>query len=424
MRTLSKTLTAGFTLREADKQSLMASLELSSDMDLAQYLQPKESDYIMVPVRALSATGVQGNMFNFGFAGGGALRNAVDKFNNLVVLKDHSMSVDDWLGTTEQAYWDNSTDIPPGVNVMLKVDKKADPKTARGLMSGALNSVSVTVAFDFEPSHPDMDEFDFLMNLGQEVDGKTVQANITNIKRLHEISVVWSGADVYAKTTNGNGQKPLSQSLNLAIDAPAPTTQKEKAVDWKKLAVLIGLSMENPTEDDVNRGLTALMASATVSKTELATVKTELAASQGQVVDLNANLAQKTVEVTTLSTEITALKAEKTALEGKVALGVQFLEKQRTEAARLYALVEAKDANPAMLEMLKNCDLTIAESFIASYAKRAEQIAPLVCSKCSTSMKGAEASRRASHQSTDTPENQPVTAQDARLTRAVTSIHG
>src|ERR1700761_9619291 len=131
MRTLTKTLTAGFTLRESDKKSLRQSLELATDFDLAQYLQPKDSDYVMIPVRALSATDVQNKMFNFGHGGGGPLRNAVNQFNNLVVLKDHNMSVDSWLGTTEQAYWDNSTDIPPGVNVMLKVDTKADPKTAR-----------------------------------------------------------------------------------------------------------------------------------------------------------------------------------------------------------------------------------------------------------------------------------------------------
>lgn len=410
MRTMNRTLTAGFTLRETDRQRLQASLALETDFDLQQYLQPKDADYINVPVRALSATEVQNRMFNFGHLGGGPLRNSIDKFNNLIILKDHDMSVDNWLGSTSQAYWDNSTDIPPGVNVMMKVDTKADPKTARGLLSGALNSVSVTVNFDYEPSHPEMDEWDFMMALGTEVDGKTVQANITDIKRLYELSVVWSGADVYAKTSNaGTPPKPLSQKVQ--------PTNKEKAVDLKKVALLMGLAAAEPTEEDINNGLTALVASATTTKTELATVKTQLTVANGQVTEL-------TTKVATLTTELATAKTGSEALTKNAELGEKFLVKQRAEAVRLYTLVEANEANPAMVEMLKTAELAIAESFIVSYSKRAEQIAPLVCSKCNASVSNGEVSRRASAQADTKQDGAFVTVEDTRLKNSVTSIHG
>jgi hypothetical protein len=410
---MNQTLTAGFTLRDTDKQRLQASLSLTTDYDLQQFLQPKDSDYVMIPVRALSATEVQSRMFNFGHLGGGPLRNSISEFNNLIILKDHDMSVDNWIGTTEQAYWDQSADIPPGVNVMMKVDTKADPKTARGLISGALNSVSVTVSFDYEPSHPDMNEMDFVMNLGQEVDGKTVQALITGIKRVYELSTVWSGADVYAKTSNGGPPpKPLSQSLHLAL----PTENKEKAVDLKKVAALLSLQLAEPTEEDVNVGITALVAKASTTKTELDTLKTELEAKKTEVAELNT-------KVGTFQVEITTLKTGQAELAKEAEVGKAFLKTQREEAVRLYTLVENKDVSPAMVEMLKNSTLEIAQSFVVSYSKRAEQIAPLKCSVCQNAT--SDVSRRSSAQNTDKPEGDHRTsADDVRLTKAVSSIHG
>lgn len=416
LRSMNRTLTEGFSLREADKLRLQASLSLTTDYDLTQYLQPKESDYVMIPVRALSATGVQNNMFNFGWGGGGPLKNSVDKFNGMIVLKDHNMSVDTWLGTTQDAYWDNSEDIPPGVNCMLKVDTKADPKTARGLISGALNSVSVTVSFDYEPSHPEMDEWDFFMAMGTEVDGKIVQANITNIKRLFEISVVWQGADVYAKQK----QKPLSNSLNLNL---LPEPKKENAVDWKKLALLMGLSQAEPTEEDITNGITALVASKTTTKTELDTVKVTLVAEQAKVVDLTTKVTASDGLVAAAKAEVVTATTQLDSFKKDAELGKKFVAKQRTEAVRLYKLVEADKMQPAMVTMLETANLEIAESFISTYTARAEQIAPLVCSECQKAGK-AGFSRRASKQGEQEIPVAVVSAEDARLTASVNSIHG
>jgi hypothetical protein len=248
---------------------------------------------------------------------------------------------------------------------------------------------------------------------------------ITDITQLYELSVVWKGADGFAKRL----EKPVSNSL---IMTPPNPSNKETTVDLKALSKIIGLKKDDPTEDEVNTALVALAASATTQKVEVQTLRTELDVVKATNVELQTKVTSLNGNVATLTTELATAKVGDASLAKNAELGKAFIEKQRTEAARLYALVEGTDANPAMLEMLKTADLPIVDSFVTSYSKRAEQIAPLTCSGCKKQFQKSDPNaptRRSSEQNKEQAEEKgkttlTATSEDARLKDRVTSIHG
>ena len=395
-----------------------------SDSDLRDYLNPNPADYVLVPFRALSAADdVQHGMFNFAHDGGAALKAAVGMFNDLMVLKDHDMSVDNWVGKTQEAYWDTSIpNSPPGVNFMIKLDTKADPKLARGVLSGMVNSGSVTIEFDYDQSHPKMKDYEFYMNLGQVVEGKRVQALITKVTRLYEYSLVWQGADTHAKAIKPDG----------TIDRPGLGQNTEDG-NLKKLAALLKLA-DTATEDEIAASLTVLSTNLANAEAAKTTAEAEKTAAQATLATKEAELATKTTEVTSLNAKVVTLTSEKTAAEAELnglkATKTQFetlLAARRAEALRLYNLANGDKASESMRTVIGAAPLDTTESFITAFGAEVEKIMPLTCAKCAST----EVNRRQSKQApSGTTEGEgkgsegKETFESKRLKSVVTSIHG
>lgn len=422
MPILTKQITTSLKIEvnQQFKQSLSASLgdttiQDMTDQELKEFLNPKPEDYIRIPMRALSATAVQGDTINFGHNGGKALRDAVPLFDGLIILKDHDQTVDKWLGRTENPYWDDSIpNTPPGVNFMLVVDSKADPKVARGLLSGMLESGSVTIQFDYDQSHPEMKVFDFLMALGSTVKGKTVQALVTSVTRCFEYSIVWQGADTTAKAIRPDGS--ISK---------AGLDQSTEETSMKKLAALVNLA-DTATEDEVATAIAVALASLTAAETAKtaadqqftqlqATVtqkETELAAKLTEIAALTINVTALTNEKSVLTAEITALKAGQEAFSAH-------LTSRRAEALRLYKLSEGDKALAPMEAAIGSANLDTTESFISTFGTKAETLFPMECTKCHST----ELSRRKSAQSETRPEKSDDNHTKA-LKQSISFIHG
>lgn len=402
-KSLSAILPVTISLSHIRAQS--TSLSLSDNASLADFLKPDANDYIHVPIRALSATPVQNGIIDFSHAGGAALKNATQLFNGLTIFKDHDTTVSNWLGKTSAAFWDDQTPgVPPGVNLTLDVDVKADPKVARGLLSGALDSGSVTISFNFDQSHPDMDPFDFLMNLGSKVDGETVRALVTDVTRCLEYSVVWQGADAYAKVIGEDGKiiVPGMSKQSLSLNKP----NKEKPKMNKEQLALLGLD-EGATEAQIAAALLAQSNTLTAIRTEHTAVSIQLAQVQSE-------LGTAQMQVTTLNAEVANLKPQ-------AELGSKFLQGTRDEALRLYNLVEGAKATEALRTLIGSASLEVAQSFVSSYKERAEAIAPLACKNC-----GCKDVTRGAAVPTDVP---PVNvgqenAAAEQLKKALSYLHG
>lgn len=402
-RTLTKTLTV--ELKPIPQGVIQGNKALAESFGLdierlndPLYFQPTEADYVDVPVRMLSATDVQSKMFNFGHKNGEPLKKACEKkmFDGLVILKDHDMTVDNWMGKTHSTFWDTTTPgAPAGVTGMMRLDKKADPKTVRGVLTGMLDSVSVTIAFDFEPSHPKMDEFDFYMAMGSEVDGVTVQALVTDINRVYELSLVWTGADQYAKVPGKDG----------AIHTPGVSNSqsfKEGHMDPKKLAALLGLDPETATAESLEAFLkqfSGVKAEVESLKTQLTTATEAATAAKTEIESLTATVA----ELTPLKEANAALVAEVAELKPKAELGDAHFAAQKAEALRIYNLALGTKAEESMAKVIKDStDISVVEGFIKTFTDQADTVAPMTCQSCGSKEIKRKASKDAGHQSNDT----------------------
>jgi len=179
-----------------------ATLKVKSNLEPNEKFSPDE--FISVPFRFLSATIIEGHELEISEK---VLKKAVKLWDNKPVQVDHLFNIEDNIGITSNPIWDGESE-PPGVNGWLHINKIRDAEkgqaVSQGLKMGTVESTSVWFWFDWEPSHPDLDEAVFWEMLGQEVNSRRVTIVLTKITDVWEQSLVLLGADVNAKKLSRN----------------------------------------------------------------------------------------------------------------------------------------------------------------------------------------------------------------------------
>lgn len=106
-----------------------------------------------------------------------ALRGVADLVNTSKpdLTWNHSNNAHDVAGYIDNAQWEDSSDIPIGVNAQAIVDPEYDKKAALGLSKGFIRSGSIGVVMDCKPSHESMKFSDFVSMQGEEIDGVVVR---------------------------------------------------------------------------------------------------------------------------------------------------------------------------------------------------------------------------------------------------------
>ncbi|MEN9917294.1 MAG: hypothetical protein RLY40_1226, partial [Pseudomonadota bacterium] len=178
-------------------------------------IMPKDEEFLRIGFRLLSATIVGANSWKTtDFTNEDILKAAKDKLVGKSIFKEHDQDVANWVGIIESVKWSDAktqdgVSVPAGIDGILKIDCKTNPKLARGLLIGAIYSNSVTVSFDWMPSHPnpENDSYYFMDHLGEVgPDGKLIRRIVTKINDFYETSIVWMGADPYAKIIGQDGK--------------------------------------------------------------------------------------------------------------------------------------------------------------------------------------------------------------------------
>ena len=179
----------------------------------AQDIVPKPEDFIEVPFRLLSATTVgAGTWKATDFSDEQMLKKSMEFLIGKPMYKDHETDLDNWIGLVRGVSWEKSKEqngvkVPAGINGLVAIDAKTNPKTARGVLLGSIFSNSVTVEFKWEQSHEFENEWDFYDSIGQlGKDGKMIRRVVKEITNYHESSLVWLGADPFAKAITENGE--------------------------------------------------------------------------------------------------------------------------------------------------------------------------------------------------------------------------
>lgn len=416
----------------------------------AQDIMPKPEDYIAVPFRLLSETTVAaGSWRSTDFSKPGVLKKSAAKLEGKPVYSDHYTAVDNWAGIVKNITYqakrtvDGQT-IPGGLNGMMMIDAKTNPTIARGVLSGGIFSNSVTVVFDWEPSHEYEDPNEFMRHIGKMgADGKMVRRIATQIFDYYETSLVWLGADPYAKLIDEDGNLKFIDDTSVYNASFSKEVEKVQNAytSRKSYSVSCGLTKDvlnlahhsvtledfgiNKSTDDMNEeALKLLLAMIGVTDVKEVTPAHMEALQAGQsnfkkiltqfepfefakeakpdelvtklVAKKDAAIAEfklkaetaateleaKTTEVAELTTKVTDLTTTNTSLKETAELGKTYIDSRRAEAIRLYKVAAGDDVDEAVVSLFTEAKPNAIDGLLKQYGKTAAEKFTATCLDC------------------------------------------
>lgn len=141
-------------------------------------------------------------LIDYSHNNGEAIKSAIELINRNKpdLTWNHSTDAKDVAGWVENAFWEDSTDIPSGVNADLVVDPMYDHKAAKGLENKVLRNGSIGFSMDVVPSHSDMPFEKFVEAQGTVVGNEKVRWLPVSVHSVLHMALVpaGTGADQYA----------------------------------------------------------------------------------------------------------------------------------------------------------------------------------------------------------------------------------
>ena len=258
---------------------------------------PRPEDLIYFNFRAISQRVVE--CYAVDYTRPGVLEASTPLLVNQRVCKDHrNRTAGDGIGVITQAMWDavgKDAEGLPGINIRFFVDAKIEPRLVRLLSYGGVHSGSVTVAFEWEPSHPELLKAgNFWWKLGEEVDNEIVRLIATKILYYEEFSAVTQGADTVAKRIGDDAMPDVNDDGQATAAQQQPQGTTETTVKLKtELKQFLGLqhAAEDVPETDVAAAIERMQAGHADTSARLAAADAIIAAERVEVVRL-ATLAE------------------------------------------------------------------------------------------------------------------------------------
>ena len=394
-----------------------------SDIDYNTYypnltkedLTPNTDEFIEPVFRLLSATIVSKNWNPTDFSQPGVLKASMRMLLGQTVNCDHSTDIGNAIGSVSQVMWqegykDGNFMIPAGINGVLKIDGKANPRIARGILMDppSIHSNSVTVQFKWDKSHPGMDDRDFWDKLGTyDEKGNMIRKVVTEVVRYLETSLVSHGADSFAQKIGEDGK-----IINPEFAKRTWTSFAEYQEDTKKAYYFTdfkedinsyqenndtppnNINTNNPLNNntmnqELKEFLEKLFGDNLLSLAEGQEVSTELALSAVQSLvnskkTLEASITNLTTEKNQLSEQITQKDAEIANLTAMATVGKNHIASLREEVVGNYKKLKGDKVDETIVTML-NAETTGLQTLISlnkDYKAQLEEKFPLTCSKC------------------------------------------
>lgn len=377
---------------------------------------PKDEEFIEPVFRMLSAGIVARNWSPTDFSKEGVLKNSMNLLVGQTVNCDHETNIGNAIGSVKEVYWQEAYTvnkdgkniiIPAGINAKLRIDGKANPRIARGIMMDppSIHSNSVTVRFLWEKSHPEMEDRDFWYKLGEvDKDGKLVCKVATKILGYYETSLVSHGADPFAQKIGRDGKiiNPVyANQANQSYSDKKPQSHKYFFTDYKDLSKVEVLHNTmvfyndnydtNQNENKMNKELQEFIESLfgdnllslgdgkSKTQDEVISCIKSLVSSRSSFEAENKTLKENK---TKLETEVSNLKADIEKNKTFVTIGTEHLSEVRTQVTNDYKKLMDKDADESMLTLIANADLSTLVSLGKSYKVQLEQKFPMTCEEC------------------------------------------
>jgi hypothetical protein len=400
-------------------------------------LNPKDSEFIE-PVFRLLSNCIVAKDYNPTEFPEEVLKASMNLLVGQTVNCDHETEIGNAIGSVKSVSWqdsykaDNGVVIPGGINGVLKIDAKANPRIARGILMDppSIHSNSVTVMFEWEKSH-NMSDAEFREKFNTKLDdGSLVRRIAKKIIAYRETSLVSHGADPFAQIiANGKinnpdyaGARYYSYADVQPMDLDTLKT-KISYYDFKGLhqvdtmhntSKFINEGNQNPQKNnnmnEVEKFLEQLFGQDMLSLAEGSTPTVELAFSQiKDIISENQSLSEAKTkaegEVTSLKEEVDSLKETIKLNEKMVSLGEAHLKDVREATIASYKKTVDEDKVDANILSLLEADTTNVETLLslkATYDAQVEEKFPLHCADCGSK----NVNRASSMANTDTEGSQ------------------
>lgn len=419
----------------------------------ADDLIPNEEDFIFPVFRMLSEVIVsKGRPIDFSKPG--VLKASMNMLVGQTINIDHETALGNAVGAVKEVYWqkayttESGIEIPAGINAVLKIDGKSNPRIVRGITMDppSIHSNSVTVRFQWEPSHKFDDMNQFYNKLGTyDEKGELIRCIVTKVVSYHETSLVAHGADPYAQKVKDNGEivnPNYSENVyQFTADKPlkAIFTTDYKNIGNEDNSEIAILSLNN-TDNNINQNNNEPMLEELIQ---------DLVKDFGFPADTNqesfaenlkAQLTQKATEVENLKSEKTKLEEDKQQLEtdkeeleainatlSENATEVENLTTAtKDEALRMYKAAKGDDADQAIIDLIGNSDLKTAGALLKQYRKEADKSFTATCGDCggsNISRKSGITSKEGLQGEGDTPPAGSKDKTRAELSASLKSKH-
>lgn len=384
-------------------------------------LTPKDEEFIEPMFRLLSETIVSKNWNPTDFGQNGVLKASMKMLLGQTVNCDHETNIGNAIGAVSQVMWqesykDGSFTIPAGINGILKIDGKANPRIARGILMEppSIHSNSVTVQFKWDKSHPQMEDNEFYQKLGTyDSKGVMVRRIVTEIVRYLETSLVSHGADSFAQKIGSDGKiinptfaKRTWASYEEYRDDKSKqyffTDYKSDFSSFQEKDDTQGSFNDNQEGDEksktnnkenMNKELQEFLES--LFGKDMLTLGEGQEMSQEAAVSLIQNLVSSrnelqtsvdnlTTEKNSLTEQVTNLNAQVANLTEMATVGKNHIASLRENAVGTYKKLMGENADETIVTMLnaETTGITTLISLTKDYQARLEEKFPLTCSKC------------------------------------------
>lgn len=369
----------------------------------ADNIKPEDEDFIYPVFRLLSEVVVNKLSNPVDFRKAEVLKNSMTLLKGQTVYTEHEELIGNHVGVVFDVFWQdayttNGVKVPAGINGVLKLDAKSNPKIARGILQDppAIHSSSVSVMYAWEKSH-DLSNDEFYSKLGTfNEKGELIRKIASDIILYTELSLVPHGADPFAQLLkDGKVTNPAFAKKFYSLGG-----DKFSYVDFKNVPkgdIEVEISSFNSTTNTNNKNEKSME-----TFLEKLAKKINFEGEQGEdallsAVDqlLNDNLKNEQA----YSKEITDLKADRDKIQSQletekqenldlkadkdfIQIGKDHLKSQVDRAVDLYTTVKGDKKDDKMVEIITNSDHDSAQSFIKEYESELNELSPLTCQDC------------------------------------------
>lgn len=349
---------------------------------------PDKSDYLSFAFRQLSATIVgSGTWKSTDFSQGNVLKKSMPLLDRVTAFVNHdSYNVLRAIGTVGKPKWEEAIyeggieKVPAGISAPFIIDSKIHTDLCRMLNAPepVINSCSVSIVYEYEPSHAFSKEWEFEDAIGTIAsDGREVTRIVTKIIEYRESSLVGRGADKFAKKQKDDGtieKMPFSENAKFSEDEFADTYKENGTYFIKSDYVGQKLTL-NFDSVETEKEVVEQKFDATELTNSLELANSELKAEKAKVVNFETQIVELKAELDKANTEskLLAVRAE---------FGDKVANELKAEVKRFYNIFTNSKPNDLIIGQIETANYELLQAYAMEYGNKTVEKFGAVCDKC------------------------------------------